>query len=164
MWAFPEEQVDASKQGSSMMALEREHQDLFKHLEENMAASFASLQKALVDLELQLLIKLKQMQSQQEERLASQKLNGVQVQEFEEAARKIKRSSDAFAAHADNLSHVKLTLARAAALVSPSGTLALLFIEVFFLLLFLFSRECWLSGSCCFFGLEIRTRSIRTRT
>jgi hypothetical protein len=46
------------------------------------------------------------------------------VLEFEDNIRKIDRSLEAFTAHADNLSHVKLSLARVAAFASLEGNVA----------------------------------------
>lgn len=61
---------------------------------------------------------------QQEIILQTQSPSADAVAEFEENVKKIDRALDSFTAHADNLSHIKLTLARAAAFVSPDGNLA----------------------------------------
>lgn len=100
------------------------HRALFERVESNISAGFASAQRALVDLQLQLQIKVRQLREQQETILRKQSPSGDAITEFEENIKKMDRSLESFTAHADNLSHIKLTLARAAAFVSPEGSLA----------------------------------------
>ncbi len=93
------------------------HDQLYKNVETSLSSAFASMQRSLVDLQLQLQVKLYQMKEKQQGEIHCQ-------YEFDDAVRKIVRSLDTFTAHADNLSHIKLTLARAVAIVSPDGNLA----------------------------------------
>lgn len=108
----------------SKVPLETSHRALYDRVETSLSTGFASVQRALVDLQLQLQLKLKLFREQQENILLSQAPTADQAAEFEENLRKIDRSLEAFTAHAENLAHIKLTLARAAAFVSPEGNLA----------------------------------------
>lgn len=104
--------------------IDASHRALFERVELSISIGFSSAQKALVDLQLQLQIKLRQLREQQELILQTQSPSSDAIAEFEDNVRKIDRSLESFTAHADNLSHIKLTLARAAAFVSPEGNLA----------------------------------------
>jgi len=108
----------------SSLQVETSHRALYDRVERNVADGFGSIQRAMVSLQLQLQLKLKQLREQQEEIMRAQQPSQEALAEFEENMKKIDRSLEAFTAHADNLSHIKLTLARAAAFVSPDGNLA----------------------------------------
>jgi hypothetical protein len=84
------------------------------------------MQRALVSLQLQLQLKLRELHDQQEILLKAQTLSLSEYEIFDTSVKRIDRSLESFTAHADNLSHIKLTLARAAAFVSSVGNLALL--------------------------------------
>lgn len=106
------------------LPVETVHRALFERVEASISFGFASVQRALTDLQLQLQIKLKQLREQQELILQTQAPGPDAFYELEENIKKIERSLAAFTAHADNLSHIKLTLARAAAFVSSEGNLS----------------------------------------
>ena len=129
------------------------HRALFERVEASISFGFASIQRALVDLQLQLQFKLRQLKEQQELILQTSvpDPNSNAYQEFQENVKKIDRSLESFTAHADNLSHIKLTLARAAAFVSPEGNLA----QLVKVLIFFF--VCCIS---CFFLAQARCISI----
>lgn len=112
------------KDPETIMQIDAAHRALYERVESSISSGFASAQRALVDLQLQLQIKLRQLREQQEMILQTQSPSSDAVAEFEDNVRKIDRSLESFTAHADNLSHIKLTLARAAAFVSPEGNLA----------------------------------------
>lgn len=136
MWTLKDETVGAlpleqdvwqsrrRKDPETIVQIDAAHRALYERVEASISAGFASAQRALVDLQLQLQIKLRQHRDQQEMILQTQSPSSDAVAEFEDNVRKIDRSLESFTAHADNLSHIKLTLARAAAFVSPEGNLA----------------------------------------
>lgn len=118
------------------------HRALYDQVDSSISCGFASAQRALVDLQLQLQIKLRQLREQQELILNKQIPSACAFNEFDDNVQNIIRSLKVFTAHADNLSHIKLTLARAAGFVSPQGNLAQLVTKVqtlftFFLLHFI---------------------------
>jgi len=117
-------QSQRRKEPESNTQFEMAHRALYERVETSLSAGFSSVQRALVDLQLQLQHKLRQYREQQEIVLSSQPFSSDMAQDFEDNLRKIDRSLEAFTAHAENLSHIKLTLARAAAFVSPEGHLA----------------------------------------
>jgi hypothetical protein len=98
------------------------HAALFGRVEASISFGFASVQRALVDLQLQLQIKLRQLRERHEFILEGYP-SGACPAEFADNVKKIDRALESFTAHADNLSHIKLTLARVAAFVSPQGSL-----------------------------------------
>jgi len=129
MWTEQQEQEDRvwqskSRRKDDTIPVDVAHRALFERVEASISFGFASVQRALVDLQLQLQIKLRQLMEQQENLLQTQSPSTDAFAEFEENVKKIDRSLESFTAHADNLSHIKLTLARAAAFVSPEGNLA----------------------------------------
>jgi len=137
----------------TIMQIDASHRALFERVETSISCGFAAAQRALVDLQLQLQIKLRQLREQQEIVLQTQSPSSDAMTEFEDNMRKIDRSLESFTAHADNLSHIKLTLARAAAFVSPEGNLAqlvtavcLLFFSLFFFVRLLF-KKCYCLGT-----------------
>jgi hypothetical protein len=104
--------------------LQAEHRALFERGEATIFSTCASMQRALVDLQLQLMVKMRQLREQQELLLQTRTPSEETVEEFRTNVTKIDRSFDSCTAHADNLSHIKLTLARLAAFVSPEGNIA----------------------------------------
>lgn len=141
MWTLKDESTDnpieqdvwqsrRSKNPETMPQIDFVHRSLFERVELSISSGFASAQRALVDLQLQLQMKLRQLKEQQELILQTQSPSSDAVAEFEDNVRKIDRSLESFTAHADNLSHIKLTLARAAAFVSPEGNLAQLVTKI----------------------------------
>jgi septation ring formation regulator EzrA len=119
---------------------------LFERTEAAISFGFASMQRALVDLQLQVQIKLRKLRDQQEDILQTQSPSADAYAEFRENVKKIDRSLESFTAHADNISHIKLTLARAAAFVSAEGNLAQLVqakvLILFFCFLVVVSNKC----------------------
>jgi hypothetical protein len=112
------------KDSETLHNTDASHRALYERVEASVSFGFAAIQRALVDLQLQLQIKLRQLMEQQEMILQTQNPSPDAIAEFEDNVKKIDRSLESFTAHADNLSHIKLTLARAAAFVSPEGNLA----------------------------------------
>lgn len=112
------------KDSEALHNIDAAHRALYERVEASVSFGFAAIQRALVDLQLQLQIKLRQLMEQQELILQTQSPSADAIAEFEENVKKIDRSLESFTSHADNLSHIKLTLARAAAFVSPEGNLA----------------------------------------
>jgi hypothetical protein len=104
--------------------LQAEHRALFERGEASISSTCASIQRALVDLQLQLMIKMRQLREQQELLLQTRAPSEETVEEFRTNVIKIDRTFDSCTAHADNLSHIKLTLSRLAAFVSPEGNIA----------------------------------------
>lgn len=100
------------------------HASLFEDAEEKIDEGFAALIVAVQQLQRDILIKLNQIRMTQQECMQGSFPSRGAAEEFGENSKKIVRNLEAFAAHASNLSHAKLTLARAAALVSPDGNLA----------------------------------------
>jgi len=100
------------------------HHALFERVEASISTGFSSVQRALTDLQLQIQMKLRQLREQQELILETQSPGPGAHAEFQQSITKIDRACESFTAHADNLSHIKLTLARAAAFVSSEGNLA----------------------------------------
>jgi hypothetical protein len=100
------------------------HRTLRVHTESAITNAFSSMNRALGDLELQIRMKVDARFREQELILGTHSPNANSVDEFIHNLQRIDRALESFVAHADNLSHIKLTLARAAALASPQGNLA----------------------------------------
>ncbi len=101
------------------------HRALFVAVQNSFLSAFQAMQRSLIDLEIQMQLKLNEMRKRQETILQTQR-NCTSFDEFNENVKKIYRTLDTFTAHADNLYHIKLTLNRAAQFVTPDGNLALL--------------------------------------
>lgn len=141
------------------MNVQRAHQAVYERTEASIATSFANLQRALVDLQ-QLQIKTRDIMAKQAELLKTEILDDF---EFEQNIRKINRSLESFTMHAGNLSHIKLTLARAANIVSTEGQLVqLLKVCLFFLHnMFVDVYDCICTGTTsikCFKTNRCRTK------
>jgi len=114
------------KRGSlDKRTVEQIHSDLFQETERSIMDSFANISKAMQELQFQLLLKLKKLQQTQ-----TVLLNTLQPanapDEFMQNVTKFQRHLEATVTHSDNLSHIKLTLSRLAAILSPDGALHLL--------------------------------------
>jgi len=144
------------KDTDTLHNIDQAHRALYERVEASVSFGFAAIQRALVDLQLQLQIKLRQLMEQQENILQTQSPSPDAITEFEENVKKIDRSLESFTAHADNLSHIKLTLARAAAFVSPEGNLAQLVTKVGFVK---FSHTMYFLCELCDFFFGRRSRS-----
>lgn len=113
-----------SKSSRQTVSVMESHRLLFGRADASLSLGFASIQRALIDLQLQLQIKVREMRDQQQHLLTTTAPSGDAIDIMEDHMRKIDRSLDTFTIHADNLSLIKLTLARAANLVSIEGNLA----------------------------------------
>lgn len=96
---------------------------LFDEVRDSIAKGFLDMQQQLFILKNQLQTKINEIERSQASVLLSGPPSAEAAETFAENVRKIRRSCEAFAAHAGNLSHIKLTLARAAAMVSAEGNL-----------------------------------------
>ena len=101
----------------------RVHRELFQRVDQSVIGSFAKIKSALEVLESEIRGKISHMYLDQYYALDRLGPGLIEVDEFETNVRKIERSLESFTAHADNLSHIKLTLSRAAVLVSPDNNL-----------------------------------------
>jgi hypothetical protein len=97
------------------------HAELFDQAEFTISVAFSNLQRSLFDLQNQLLTKVRTIHASQQIIMAE--CPDYCCPEYAENCKKIHRLLNQFSTHAENLAHVKLTLARAAALVSPDGDL-----------------------------------------
>lgn len=133
MWAMNAEedlqwQLRRNNHQQTDVQISASHRALFERVEQSISSGFASAQRALVDLQLQLQVKVRQLRDQQQAAICE---NVPLADEFEAAVIKIDRSLEAFTVHAHNLTRIKLTLSRAAAFVSLDGNLTKLIDKVF---------------------------------
>jgi hypothetical protein len=80
--------------------------------------------RSLTDLQLQLQIKLRELLVTQQQILNGSTASEHAIAEFQANMKSIDRAMESFTAHADNLSHIKLTISRAANFVAPEGKVA----------------------------------------
>lgn len=92
------------------------HRALYERIDTTIRTGIAAMQRAVADQELKLKLQLRQQMERQSPSITREKL--------EDHAEEIARSAEIFQAQAGDLSSFELTLARAAAFVSPEGTLA----------------------------------------
>ncbi len=115
------------KSGSDRLRLHRSedikatHTDLFNHLDQAISDGFQAMNRSLIDLQIQIQVKLRYIKTRQESMLDCDVPTEDVLSEFYSNIKNIKRTMEAFTKHANNLSHIKLTLSRAAAFVSPEG-------------------------------------------
>jgi len=101
-----------------------QHRALFERLEGSLSFGFATMIRSLTDLQLQLQIKLRELLVSQQQILNASIASENAIEEFQANLKEIDRAMEAFTAHADNLSHIKLSIARAAGFVAPGGKVA----------------------------------------
>lgn len=100
------------------------HTDVIVQTKDAVLTSFDSIHKELDKLQSEILIKIDQIAEKQQEIMRACQPSAAALEDLEENIRKLKKMLESFAAHAGNLSHIKLTLARGASLVSSEGNLA----------------------------------------
>lgn len=107
-----------------MISIRQAHRRLLTQVDQDIKSGFSSMQSSLTALQLQLHRKLAEVQRDQEKILDNYAVSSDTLDEFYQNMHKIQRTLESFTAHADNLSHIKLTLARACSFVSPEGNIA----------------------------------------
>jgi hypothetical protein len=108
--------------GDVQVDIQQCHDKLFQNVFSGLDLGFATLYTALTNLQTNLVTKLTQIQEQQKLILISKHYPEKGV--FYDDVQKINRSLESFLLSSDNLSHIKLTLTRAAAFAAPEGNLA----------------------------------------
>ncbi len=104
--------------------LNQMHAVLFEQAHVSMSLGFSTITKNLIELEKQFHEKLDNMYQEQTKILESTRPGQNSMFDILENIKKIDRSLNRFEENAGNLSHIKLTLTRAALLVTPDGNLA----------------------------------------
>ena len=99
------------------------HTHVFEEAREATKSAFHCLLKSLLELESDIIYKINEIETNQFAILRTSAPSKDAIEDMASNIKKISRSLDAFSAHAGNLSHVKLTLARAASIVSSEGLL-----------------------------------------
>ena len=102
----------------------RMHAELFDNLRLNTMEAFTAIHDALREQELAMLEKFNQFQVQQAAMLTTCRPSADGLQEFQQNVKKINAKAFVLREHAPNLTHIKLTLARLASLVSLEGDVA----------------------------------------
>lgn len=100
-----------------------EHTAVFQRAETHILTAFNGIYAQLHELEEQLVSKIHSIQQDQIGVLTQCRPSTQALHDFTSNIKQIDRAMAAMSAHAGNLSHIKLTLARAAALVSNEGSL-----------------------------------------
>jgi len=102
----------------------RIHSSVFGRSRSAIEGAFAAMRAELCKLEEDCLVKLAQIYDTQREIMLACLPSRDALADLEENVKKVEKSMESFRAHAANLSHIKLTLARMAGLVSSEGNLA----------------------------------------
>lgn len=102
----------------------RLHAELFDNLRLKTREAFNAICTAMLEQEQDMIAKLNQFQIQQAAMLTTCRPSVNGLEEFQQNVKKINDKAIVLTGHASNLTHVKLTLARLASLVSLDGQVA----------------------------------------
>lgn len=108
---------------TAIVDVEAMHSAIFENANASISQAFDQIQKSLIVLQLDMVEKIRNMHQHQTTILQTTRPSQDAIEEFLENVKKISRALEAITAHAENLSHVKLTMARLSHLVSPDGLL-----------------------------------------
>ncbi len=100
------------------------HQKLYHQAKSSMASGFASLQRALVDMQVHVHLKLETLEQTQASILEKHDVSISILEAFENNVKTIQKNLEFFVLQANDLSSVKLTVMRAAGLVATQNPLA----------------------------------------
>lgn len=100
------------------------HAKFFEHVKLSYAIAFEEMCASLKKIEQDMMDKLVSIEAQQQETLASCVPTMASIQDLNTNIARFDRKLETFTAHASNLCHIKLTLARAAAFVSGEDSVA----------------------------------------
>ena len=106
-----------------MVDVEAIHAAFFDRVNTNVDLVFENMQQAFIVMQLDMRAKIEHMRQRQAMILTTTRASSDAADALQINIEKIDRTFDATKAYAGNLSHVKLTLARIANLVSPDGPL-----------------------------------------
>jgi len=118
-----------SVQQTSCDLLKLKHEQVFNDTKAGLRDAFESMHTSMMNLELQLLGNVNKMQLEQQYILNTYTPSISGISEMEENIKKIERDLKAFTSYADNLTHIKLTLARACTFGSTTGNLSKLIVR-----------------------------------
>lgn len=107
----------------TIMNYKQKHTELLEETQVVVMKAFSDIRTALMQMELDTQKKLIRIQQDQEDTLSQYEPSSTGLMELKENIKKVRRSLETLGDHANNLSHIKLTLARLASLVSPIGSL-----------------------------------------
>lgn len=109
---------------SSSSGILNTHNEIFSDVKTHLTTGFEAMYKALKELETEILGKVDQIQERQVDLLTNaEPCSTSSLIEVQRNRGVIRKSLEAFSSHAENLSHIRLTLSRAAALVNVEGNL-----------------------------------------
>lgn len=106
-----------------MVDVEAIHAAFFDRVSTSMDQVFDNMQRALIDIQLDMRARIECMRQQQTTILTTTRASSDAADALKNNMNKIENTLDATIIHAGNLCHVKLTLARVSNLVSPEGPL-----------------------------------------